>query len=56
MRASLPESANRAMCFLDRIEAFPDGTLVLRQGAGLARSCAGYLSSEIWNEVPARLP
>lgn len=41
--------------FIDRISTFPDGTLVMRQNIGSARDCAGYLSSEIWNEVPACL-
>jgi ribosomal-protein-alanine N-acetyltransferase len=41
--------------FLDRLTTFPDGNLVLLAGAERGRACAGYLSSEIWNEVPACL-
>jgi ribosomal protein S18 acetylase RimI-like enzyme len=48
-----PEIRESREVFLDRIATFPDGTLVLRSGT--ARACAGYLCSEIWNEVPACL-
>lgn len=41
--------------FLDRIKTFPDGMLVLMPTIDQSRKCAGYLSSEIWSEVPASL-
>lgn len=56
--------------FVERIETFPGGSLILLPGTepewnalpaqldarGAARKCAGYICSEIWASVPAALP
>lgn len=40
--------------FIDRIRAFPEGNLVLREPVSEGDAVRGYFSSEIWDSVPTR--